>query len=191
MFDTIRVDYPLPLPLEVVDLLPDIYSCEFQTKDLENLLEEYILTEDGILLEIRKQREWEDDDDAFLKGYFKEISRETIPLNIHSTVNFYMYETIENSDETAVDVHIDFLGKFTDGKLVDLELFNYEIIDSTERVKNTKEFFNKLKISRKKWYNKYFFNALPYSYFRKFITKSLYNLHNFTGKLHTFAIRHL
>lgn len=49
MFDSIRCSYPLPLPLEVVDDLPDIYEVEFQTKDLDNLLNEYYLNENGEL----------------------------------------------------------------------------------------------------------------------------------------------
>jgi hypothetical protein len=68
MFDSIRCDYPLPLPLEVVDKLPDIYEKEFQTKDFENLLDYYILTEEGELLFHKKKYEWRDDDSSFLKG---------------------------------------------------------------------------------------------------------------------------
>lgn len=55
MFDSVQCNYPLPLPLEVVDIYPDIYNQEFQTKDLENLLDNYILNEDGELLWIKKE----------------------------------------------------------------------------------------------------------------------------------------
>ena len=47
MFDSIQCSYPLPLPLEVVDIFPDVYDQEFQTKDLENFLDTYIINEDG------------------------------------------------------------------------------------------------------------------------------------------------
>ena len=55
MFDSVQCNYPLPLPLDVVDLYPDLYEKEFQTKDLENLLDHYILNEDGELLWIKKE----------------------------------------------------------------------------------------------------------------------------------------
>ena len=69
LFDRIIVKQPLPLPLAVVDVLPNVYEKEFQTKDLENFLVDYIL-EDDKLFEVKVQREWQDDDDAFLKGHF-------------------------------------------------------------------------------------------------------------------------
>ena len=49
MFDSIQCNYPLPLPLEVIDIMPDLYDQEFQTKDLENLLDHYDLNHDGVL----------------------------------------------------------------------------------------------------------------------------------------------
>ena len=67
MFDSVQCNYPLPIPLDVVDIYPDIYDQEFQTKDLENLLDHYILNEDGELLWIKKEYEWKDDDSHFLK----------------------------------------------------------------------------------------------------------------------------
>jgi hypothetical protein len=76
MFDSIECNYPLPLPLEVVDVMPDPYDQEFQTKDLENLLDLYYLNEDGVLYWRKRKYEWKDDDNAFLLENIEVLSYE-------------------------------------------------------------------------------------------------------------------
>lgn len=159
MFDSIQCNYPLPLPLEVVDIMPDPYDKEFQTKDLENLLEQYILNEDGELLRIQKEYEWKDDDSAFLKGYMEAVSQEIVPTNFHGFINFYCYETIheDESSDKAKDISIDYLAKFTNGKIENIEILDYEIIDATVRIIDLKNTMKKHEERRKRWYNKYIF----------------------------------
>lgn len=191
LFDRVIVRHPLPLPLEVVDNLHDIYDIEFQTKDLENYLEDYILDEDGRFFEVKVQSEWVDDDESFLKGYFKAVKEDIIPSKFHGVLNFYCYERLHTGENRGQDVSLDYLAKFNDGGLVDLELLSYEISDASEDIVRTKEFFKKLEIEKNKWYNKFFLQTKPISFIRKKIIKFFGYIHNLTGKLHTFVIRHL
>jgi len=191
LFDRVIINYPLPLPLEVVDYIPDIYQKEFQTKDLSNFLEDYILEEDGRLIEVSVKREWVDDDDSFLKGYFKVIDQKNIPTNYHGVLEFYAYERIHTGDGKGTDISIDYLAKFNDGTLTDIDLLEYEVRDSSEDIKRTNEFFKQLENKRSKWYNKYFFGTKLVVFFRRKIVRIFGSLHNFTGKLHSFIIRHL
>jgi hypothetical protein len=193
MFDTITCNYPLPLPLEVIDIIPDIYDQEIQTKCLDCFMEQYILEEDGVLYKDFKKYEWKDDDSHFLKGYLDVIESNIAECNYHGMVNFYIYERIldkENKDK-GVDVTIDYIAKFTGGRLDFIELKDYSITDASEHILNTKKFFKDLETFNNKWFNKYLFKTKPILYIRRKIYRALYSLHNFTGKLHSLAIKYL
>lgn len=194
MFDSISCNYPLPLPLEIIDIMPDVYDNEFQTKDFENLLELYILNEDGDLLYRKREYKWTDDDSAFLKGYMDIIKEEIVPYNFHGVVNFYCYETVheEEDNKKATDVSIDYLAKFSNGKLESIEILSYEISDATERLdklqKNMKEHARKAKI----WYNKYFFNTKFYRFIKwKIIIKPIELLKKFFDKIYWLLVRYI
>ena len=194
MFDSIQCNYPLPLPLEVVDILPDPYDQEFQTKDLENLLEEYILNEDGELLRIQKEYEWKDDDNAFLKGYMDVVSQEIIPSNFHGVLNFYCYETIheDESSDKAKDVTIDYLAKFTNGKIENIEILSYEITDATVRIIELKNTMKKHEEWRNRWYNKYIFHTKTWRFIKnKIILAPIDFLRKSVDKIYWFGVRYL
>lgn len=194
MFDSIECNYPLPLPLEVIDILPDIYNQEFQTKDLENLLDTYIINEDGELLWIKKEYRWKDDEDAFLKGYMETVKEEIVPSNFHGTLNFYFYETVyENEfDIIAKDVTVDYLAKFTNGKIENIEVLSYEIIDATVRVKDLKNTLQKHEERRKRWYNKYIFYTKYWRFIKnKIILVPVDLLRKFFDKLYWLGVRYL
>jgi len=200
MFDSIQCDYPLPLPLEVVDILPDLYDQEFQTKDLENLLDNYILSENGELLHVKKQYEWKDDDSAFLKGYLDVVSEEIVPSNFHGILNFYCYETVYESGQTisfkkeekAKDVSIDYLAKFTNGKLDFIEVLSYEITDATGRLYDLKQHLEEASIRANRWYNKYIFRTKFWKFIKWKIIIALINLiKKLCDKLYWLAVRYL
>ena len=193
MFDSIQCNHPLPLPLEIIDLIPDIYEQEIQTKDLDCSMTIYILEEDGKLLREDRKYEWKDDDSYFLKGYFETVETKIEDSRFHGIVNFYLYERLY-TDETrnsGLDVSIDFLGKFNNGVLESIDVLEYNIEDASESIKQIKEVHEKWEIKRNKWYNKYFFYTKPIAFIRKKIVRFFYNLHTFTGKLHTLAIRYI
>jgi hypothetical protein len=167
MFDSIQCNYPLPLPLEVVNVLPDLFDQEFQTKDFENLLDNYILNEEGELFHIKKEYKWKTGGESFLErslegsleGSLEVVKEETVPYNFHGVVNFYCYATVneDSTSDKAQDVSLEYLAKFTNGKLENIELFSYEIIDATVRLLDLKAFLKKQEEKRNLWYNKYFF----------------------------------
>ena len=193
MFDNIECNYPIPLPLEVIDLVPDIYEQEIQTKCLDCFLDLYILNENGVLYKDDKKYEWKDDDSHFLKGYLEVTDRKTIETHFHGIINFYIYNRILDSDDKnkGIDISLDYIARFTSGKLEFIELKDYSIEDASEHIKRTNEFFKNLEVYNNKWFNKYFLRTKPISYIRKKIQRGFYNLHNLTGKLHTFAIKYL
>ncbi len=194
MFDSIECNYPLPLPLEVVDIMPDLYEQEFQTKDLENLLDLYYLNEDGILYWRKRKYEWKDDDDAFLKGYMDVVEEEVVPTDFHGVLNFYCYETVEEDikNNKAKDVIIDYLAKFTNGKLENIEVLSYEIIDATVRIIDLKNTMKKHEERRKRWYNKYILYTKAWKFIKnKIILNPIDLLRKLLDKLYWLIVRYL
>lgn len=193
MFDSLQCNYPLPLPLEVIDYIPDIYSQELQTKDLDCLMDLYILDENGKIQKEERTYKWVDDDNSFLKGYFETTSKTITDTGYHGIINFYMYERVydENDKNKGKDISIDFIGKFSDGNLMFIEILDYSVEDASERIYELKELLARNNIKRNLWYNKYFLNTRPIRFIRNKIVKSLYFLHNLTGKLHSLAIRYI
>lgn len=190
MFDYIRADYPLPFTLEMVDWDLDIQEMPFQTKDLENFMEEYFINPEGELYYVKHTREWVDDDNAFLKGYLKIVDTEIVPANFHGVVYFYCYEDLPEKDGKHYSFYAEYEAKFSNNKLVSLELFDYKIEDNTEYKLDNKRFFDELEKKNNKWYNKYIFRTTPVRKVRHWIYRFFYHLHNLTGKMHTFVIRH-
>ncbi len=194
MFDSIECNYPLPLPLEVVDILPDIYDQEFQTKDLENLLDLYYLNEDGRLFWRKRKYQWKDDDSSFLKGYMDVAEEEIVPQDFHGILNFYCYETVYSSEDrnSGIDVTIDYLAKFTNGKIENIEVLSYEITDATDRLIRLKETFNGMDKQRKLWYNKYIFYTKFWRFVKnKIILAPVNLLRKSIDKLYWFLVRYV
>lgn len=90
MFDTIRCEYPLPHP--------EHQDIEFQTKDLDCVLDHYLITRDGRL--VRKARTWH-------KGPHRDV---TWP--IHGDVRFY-----EWLGKDAPQPWIEYVARFTHGRV--------------------------------------------------------------------------
>lgn len=193
MFDSLKCNYPLPLPLEAIDLLPDVYSLEFQTKDFDNTMSEYILDESGKLLYNKCEYEWVDDDDAFLKGTLKLISEEIVPHPYHGVVNFYFYETVYGpGEDQSVDVTVDYLAKFSDGYLVDIEVLNYEITDSSDRQIAIREMIKESARQSKLWYNRYFLDTRPWRTIkRRIILRTLGYIQHAASAMTSFVVRYL
>jgi hypothetical protein len=194
MFDSIQCNYPLPLPLEVIDIMSDPYDQEFQTKDLENLLDLYYLNNDGVLYWHKKKYEWKDDDSSFLKGYMDVVEEEIVPTDFHGVLNFYCYETVEEDMENnkAKDVTIDYLAKFTNGKLENIEILSYEIIDATVRIIDLKNTIKKHEERRNRWYNKYIFYTKVWRFIKnKIILNSIDFFRKILDKLYWLVVKYL
>ena len=192
MFDTIRCDYPIPVTKEIIDTGLDMHDISFQTKDLENFMEEYFINPEGELFFIHNERVWRDDDDVFFKGYMEIVKTEIRPANFHGVIYFYCYEDLpETEDGKRYILSVDYEAKFVDNKLISLNLHDQEIIDDTEHYHETQEFFRQCEIEKNKWYNKYFLLTKPILKVRRSIYRFFYNLHNLTGRLHTWSVRNI
>lgn len=194
MFDNIECNYPLPVSKELLEIEEfDISEVEFQTKSLENLLELYIITEEGELFRRKAQYDWKDDDSYFLKGYMEKISEEDIKENFHGIIEFHCYESYRrdvDGKKKEITVTVDYEAKFIDGKLTSIELVNQSIEDTTEHYEKLREFWEQCDIKANKWYNKYFFYTKQFKNFKRFcIYKPLNNLHKFTGWLLNLSYR--
>jgi hypothetical protein len=191
MFDNIHCKYTLPSNDEIDKLDLSLQDIVYQTKDLHNCLDDYTITEDGKLIYRKVVREWVDDDNAFLKGYLKEISSEDVRVMHHGEIVFYCYEILKESETTGTSISIDYKAKFTDGVITSIEIDNYKIKDATDYLTEQKAFWDNHKKQQSKWYNKYVFHTKVY---RNFVKMFIYNpvrfLHNLTGDLHTFVIRY-
>jgi hypothetical protein len=83
MFDNLICKYPLPRP--------EMQTCEFQTKDLECVLDSYEITEDGRLVRHEWDYEWQDDPSSPLKGWLrrKDESYRAVHLDYTGHIRFY------------------------------------------------------------------------------------------------------
>jgi hypothetical protein len=89
MFDNITVKLELPLTEELKALDIDWKEEVFQTKDLDNLLDLYEITEEGKLKHLAQEREWKKDDSSFLGGHLDVVSEKWEELPYHGVVRFY------------------------------------------------------------------------------------------------------
>lgn len=104
MFDEVICEVPLP---------DGWRHPVFQTKDFEEpYLDKYIIRADGRLI---RKKPW----------YESDIKTDT-DTNYHGQLRFYSYEGDPNDEAPIEDRWHEYEAKFTDGKLVGIELVPYE-----------------------------------------------------------------
>ena len=122
MFDTIRFDCPLPIVEELADR--DLSRIEFQTKDFDNLLDNYNV-------------------DLFGNIYRRSLKENSIKLNITSTLRFYTSVDLVVNYEVKVErekyfIHeslwVEFQAKFVHGKCRSVELLNKDLYKKVRRL---------------------------------------------------------
>jgi hypothetical protein len=169
MFDSLTVKKKLPLTKELKALNVDWENEVFQTKDLENALDHYEITKAGKLRHLWQEREWKEDDDAFLKGYFDVVKEEWRDVKHHGTINFYTSYTDNNDyhwdyinddpeqitwdDIELIQGHdwwFEFEAYFTKGKLDEIKLIKVSKDPISERIKNNKLWSEKRALENKK-----------------------------------------
>jgi hypothetical protein len=139
MFDNLVCKIPLPLPEDAVNLSKDWKEETFQTKDLDNSLSLYHITEDGSLVEEVVEREYipySEEELAELKKdknknkrlflfTHKDViikNKYTKPVAHHGVINFY--HVLPFSEEQ--DYWLGFNAYFIYGKLDKIELTESE-----------------------------------------------------------------
>jgi len=122
MFDTLYCKYPLPY----VDGIT--IDTEFQTKDFDNALDKYIITEEGKLLQITHRyeevpeqerlyygtQEWDKSPLFRIMGALKSIDNPPQEISLPK-LNISFYTIIENR-------WVEYLAQFEQGKIIKITL---------------------------------------------------------------------
>jgi hypothetical protein len=156
MFDSIKVKAKLPLTDELKGYNLNWEEIEFQTKDLDNCLSEYILDENGFLFEEVVEREYVEYSKEERKGEkvkpwnifkdVKEISRTTKKIDYHGVLTFYCVEKINEKEQ----IWVDFEAFFIYGKIDKLLLKSFQ----KHEVKSNDDWIEKQKLENKKLKNR-------------------------------------
>ncbi len=192
MFDTIFVKKKLPLTKELKALDLNWKEIDFQTKDLDSLMETYEITKSDKLRHLYQERVWKDDDDAFLKGYFEVVKEEWRDVDFHGTINFYTsysdnikyhWDFINDDPEQMSwedieliqgnDWWIEFEAYFTHGFLDNIKLIKATKEPISDRIKNNKIWAEKRAIENKKLHKKVIKFMRKFKWYRRFVNKTL------------------
>lgn len=180
MFDTIECSDGMPYNAEMASLGLSARTWEFQTKDLHNCMDVYIL-QDGILLEKKyKESKWIEPV-AGKKGRWDSFGH--IDYS-----GLYLEDTKHHGKIRMYDYRRDVLGKwdcwieyevtFTDGKVTNKELVEFRKEENAARVAQWKELTDRIKAEHSMWSNRFFFHTKPVIYIKRLIHKALYKLGN-------------
>jgi hypothetical protein len=107
MFDEIKVEHVLPGNTEITDEW-------YQTKSLENIMAQYVISSNGELYVEKWSWEWVGEQTHWLGGYMKKIEgsyRREYLTDFHGDVRFYSGKKPVNGKWR------DYYARFTDGKL--------------------------------------------------------------------------
>ena len=168
MFDSLTVKKKLPLTKELKALNVKWDEEVFQTKDLDNYMDNYEITKSGKLKHLWQKREWKEDDSSFLKGYLGVVEEEWREVDFHGTINFYTgyctnitkhQDLFDDEDQlTFEDIELipgddwwfEFEAYFTKGKLDEIKLIKAEKTPVKERIHNSKVWAEKRAKENKK-----------------------------------------
>jgi hypothetical protein len=136
MFSHIKCKKELPLTDELKSLSVSWNETEFQTKDLDNCLEYYTISEDGDLLEevteyeytyyTEEEKKQKDHKPWSIIKDQKIIKQEIKKIDFHGKITFY--ESFELNDQESI--WVDFNAYFIYGKLDKIELAKIEKYES-------------------------------------------------------------
>lgn len=197
MFDDIICKKELPLNEDLKSLNLKWDEVGFQTKDLENCLLHYTITEDGRLLEHVQEREYIEYTEEEKKNkkrkpwdMFKNvkiINEYDKQINHHGVINFYT--NLDYTEEE--DIWVEFNAYFVYGKLDRIELFSFQK-EKSRKIYN-KEWEEKRKLEEKKLWNrtKKVLNRFGWNIFWRKVSKICYKLSSFFASLQYYIIRFL
>jgi len=193
MYDELTIKTHLPLPEEIKHLNIDWKNHRFQTKDLENCLIDYVLTEQGRLVERvvdREYIEYTEDEKKDRKPWniWKDVIEKNERFedtNFHGTVFFYAFEEFDDK----YDFWLDYRAYFVYGKLDKIELIEFK---KTKSYKITnREFEERYKLEAKRPWNvfKRLASYLGWSWFWKKSSNLCQRLSNTFNYIHSFILR--
>jgi hypothetical protein len=196
MFDDIKCKKELPLSEELKTLQIKWDEVGFQTKDLENYLLHYTISEDGRLLENKQEREythyteeerkqkgrkpWDLYKNVIIKNeYDEEVSH-------HGVINFYANVDYTDNEEFWVE----FNAYFIYGKLDRIELFKCD--KQKSRAVYHKEWEEKRKLEERKLWNrtKKFLNYFGWAKFWRKVSFLCYKTSQLFSNIQMFIVRY-
>jgi len=194
MFDSITVKQNLPIPEEIKDF-KDWKNYKFQTKDLENCLLEYWISEEGELFEHVIEREYvpySEQERKKLKGW--DIWKDVIEkgskdekVNHHGTLTFYTYDEID--DDTSF--WIEFKAYFIYGKIDKIEFVDFKL-DKDRKINNKKWEEEHKKRAKHPWnVFKHYASYLGWRWFWRKVSNLLYKFSKFISNIQFFINRYI
>lgn len=126
MFDWIKIDKDLELPMPAQISQFNLHELEFQTKSLDSCLRTYLLRKDGLFV------------------YEKEDLKNT---NFHGVIDFGSYHSTDLADYV-----FDFKAKYTDGNLVDVQFCKFQEFFHESKNDKIKRIHEKIKKQNRKLY---------------------------------------
>lgn len=169
MFDTISVSGSLPFSEEMISLGLDKNNLSFQTKDLDCVLDCYVIQNGELFVQKYKTSKWIEGDKngkSFMDkiGHMERDGPFLQKLYFHGEIFFYEY-FYDIQDKW--DCWVEFKAVFTDSKLQTIELFKFEKTDNAERKARNLQFMERIKKENARWINKYFFHTSAFCWFRR------------------------
>lgn len=183
MFDTIIVSDTLPYSEEMICLGLNSNDGDFQTKDLINCLETYILQDKKLFVKKYKVNEYvkpEKSSDGWNFGHMERSGEYLEQIIHHGKINFYtshldvlgLWDTWEEYEAT-----------FTNGVCESIVLFKFTKEANKDRVEREKKWKEELIRDHNLWYNKYIFYTLPYRKLSHYKYKFFTAIANFFHKI--------
>jgi hypothetical protein len=194
MFSYIKCKKELPLTDELKNLSVKWCETQFQTKDLDNCLDYYIISDDGELLEEVIEYEYtyyteeeKKQKDHKLWNIIKDqkiVKQETKKVDFHGKITFY--ETFDFNEQE--DIWVDFDAYFVYGKLDKLELAKVEKYQN--RKLKMEEFWKKHETEQNSFMHKFKKYSGWYWIWSK-IGTGCYSLSRFFSEINYFIIRNI
>ena len=194
MFSYIKCKKNLPLTEEIKNLSDKWGDIQFQTKDLDNCLESYIISEDGDLLEevveyeytyyTEEEKKQKDHKPWNIVKDQKIVKQETKKVDFHGKITFY--ETFDIDDQESI--WVDFDAYFVYGKLDKLELAK------VEKYENRKVKMDEYWKTYESKQNSFSYKLRKYSgwfWLWKKIEKYCYSMSRFFDNIRYFIIRNI
>jgi hypothetical protein len=199
MFDELNVKHDLPLPEEIKNLDIDWKEVRFQTKDLENLMDDYLIENNALYQRIveleyvefteeekkqnKKKKKWF----PFYKDVIEKSSYHKKIDDFHGSINFYHYGEIDDKK----DFMIDFTAHFIYGNLDKIEFLRFEKFES--RKINSEKWKIEMEEEAKKPWNRFkrYANYVGWRFFWKTVDKTIYKIEKLFQSVRTFIIRHM
>ena len=183
MFDTIIVSDTLPYSEEMICLGLNSNDGDFQTKDLHNCLETYIIQGKKLFARKYKVNEFvktENPSSAWDFGHMERSGEYLEQINHHGKIVFYTYYR----DVLGLwDCSVDYEATFTHGVCDSIVLAKFTKESNKERLELEKEWKARITRDQNLWYNKYIFYTAPYRKFSHYKYKFFHKIAAFFHKI--------